>query len=165
MKKVLETLDKIEKWFGAIGILLLSLFVILDVLGREVLGVSIPWAQKLSVYLMIWCGFIGPCLVATKGIYLRPQIFDQMWMKKNPTLYCLGHSLICLIFHLFLLYYAIGYVSESFEFKDMNVLLRVPMWFLQAIIPYAFASLSLRNIYYLLNPEDLVRQFKEAKPV
>ena len=51
-------------------------------------------------------------------------------------------------------YYSILYVLESKEFADRNVIIDVAMWVLQLIIPYAFASMSLRYLYFIFFPRE-----------
>jgi TRAP-type C4-dicarboxylate transport system permease small subunit len=163
MNKLLTKLDQLEKIVGIIAISIMSVLVMVDVISREVFHQSVTWAQKLAVYLMIWSGFIGPSLVARKGNYLRPQLAEKFWFNFNPNLYARLHSLACLSFHLMLAYFAFGYIADSFEFNDQNIVLKVPMWLLQVIIPYSFLSLSLKNLYYVLHPDELVQKFQQVE--
>jgi TRAP-type C4-dicarboxylate transport system permease small subunit len=61
MYRVLEKLSKVENILASTFIAIMTVLVIIDVLMREVMQSGLPWAQKASVYLMIWGGFWGPC--------------------------------------------------------------------------------------------------------
>ena len=79
MKKFISVLDRAQRILAGLSIFLLSVFIILDILGREVFSQGFPWAQKLSVYLMIWAGFLGSSITNNKGAHLRPEIADKLW--------------------------------------------------------------------------------------
>ena len=142
MKKFLDILTKIEAGFAGVLIALLSLFVICDVIAREVFNKGFPWAQKSAVVFMIWAGFIGASLVAQKAGHLRPEIADKLWGEKNINLFVRIQNLTVLIFALFFLKASAEYVHESFGFGDESVTLHIKLWILQLVIPYTFLSIS-----------------------
>lgn len=151
MISLIKVLGSIERLMATIFIGLMTLLVILDVFSREILNQGIPWAQKSAVYLMIWGGFLGAIMISEKAGHLRPEVADKLWGKKQ-WLYIRFQNIVTIIFCFVFLYASVGYVSESIEFGDKSVVLRVPLWVLQLIIPYTFASMAIRNIYFLFNP-------------
>lgn len=154
MGNFLRILTKIEKWIAAILVAVLTTFVVLDVASREIFKTGIPWAQKGAVYLMIWVGFIGAILVTQKVEHLRPEIADKFWTGKLKPFYLRAHNFIVFSFCAFMTYYSYLYVLESREFGDQNIVINMSMWILQAIIPYAFASMSLRYLYFIFSPRE-----------
>jgi TRAP-type C4-dicarboxylate transport system permease small subunit len=152
MNKVLSILTKIETILASIFVLFLTIFVIVDVGAREIFSSGIPWTQKSAVYLMIWTGFLGAVLVTQKAEHLRPEIADKIWKGKGAKFYLHVQNLIILIFCVLMAYNSFLYVAESREFADRNIILDIPMWWLQMIIPYAFISMSLRYLYFTFCP-------------
>ena len=58
MKKFIELLDKVQRTLAGLEVYFYLVYLLsLDILGREVFSQGFPWAQKLSVYLMIWADF------------------------------------------------------------------------------------------------------------
>ena len=161
MKKFLDILTKIEAGFAGVLIALLSLFVICDVIAREVFNKGFPWAQKSAVVFMIWAGFIGASLVAQKAGHLRPEIADKLWGEKNINLFVRIQNLTVLIFALFFLKASAEYVHESFGFGDESVTLHIKLWILQLVIPYTFLSISLRCLFYIVNPQEQLKHKRE----
>lgn len=152
MSKLLSILTKIESIAASILVFFLTLFVIIDVAAREVFSSGIPWTQKSAVYLMIWTGFLGAVLVTQKAEHLRPEIADKIWKGKGAKFYLHAQNFVILIFCVCMAYHSYLYVAESKEFADRNIILDIPMWWLQMIIPYAFVSMSLRYLYFTVCP-------------
>lgn len=152
MAKFLSILTKIESVIASIFVLFLTIFVIIDVTAREVFATGIPWTQKSAVYLMIWTGFLGAVLITQKAEHLRPEIADKLWKGKAAKFYLHAQNIVLLIFCVMTAYNSYLYVAESKEFADRNIILDIPMWWLQMIIPYAFTSMSIRYLYFTFYP-------------
>jgi TRAP-type C4-dicarboxylate transport system permease small subunit len=154
MMKFFEFLSKVERLVASILIFFLTTFVVMDVGIREIFKQSLPWAQKGAVYMMIWAGFLGAVLVTQKVEHLRPEIADKIWKGKLKSFYLRANNFLIFLFTLAMTYYSTLYVLESREFADRNVIIDMPMWGLQAIIPYCFFSMSLRYFYFILHPQE-----------
>ena len=152
--KILNFLTRIERVAASLMVVVLTLFVVLDVGSREIMKTGIPWAQKGAVYLMIWAGFLGAILVTHKVEHLRPEIADKFWTGKLKPYYLRIHNFIVFCFSSSMAYYSVLYVLESREFGDRNVIIDMPMWLLQIVIPYAFISMSLRYLYFIFSPRE-----------
>jgi TRAP-type C4-dicarboxylate transport system permease small subunit len=130
----------------------MTLLVLLDIIGREVLQTSFPWAQKSAVYLMIWMGFVGACLTSAKGAHLRPEIADKLWRGVGKTLSQFLEQALIATFCGGMAYLAWDYVGESKTMGDLSVVTGTPMWMIQAAIPYTFASMAIRHSFYAFFP-------------
>lgn len=154
MEKFLEYLTKAERALASLLMVVLTAFVVLDVAAREIFKTGIPWAQKGAVYMMIWAGFLGAILITQKVEHLRPEVADKLWKGKSKGFYLRAHNFIVLLFTAAMTYYSYLYVLESREFGDRNVIIDMPMWALQAIIPYTFLSMSIRYLYFIFFPRE-----------
>jgi C4-dicarboxylate transporter DctQ subunit len=160
-KTLISYISRFEKVIAALFMGIMTVLVIMDVLSREIMNEGIPWAQKAAVYLMIWGGFIGAILVAEKAAHLRPEVADKVWGEKGKVLFVRIQNLTMFLFCAVFSYYGFLYVQESFSFGDKSVVLQVPLWSLQLIIPYTFVSMGLRNIFFFINPEEQLKFKKE----
>jgi len=154
MNSVLELLSKVERFLAAGLILILTVFVVVDVGAREIFKLGIPWAQKGAVYMMIWAGFLGAILIAQKAEHLRPEAADKLWKGAARIWFLRTQNFLVFIFCSVMCWYSIDYVMESKEFADRNVIIDMPMWVLQAIIPYSFLSMALRYLYFTFSPKE-----------
>ena len=152
MNNFLVYLTKFEKVCAALFVVILTGLVITDVAAREIFKTGLPWAQKAAVNLMIWAGFLGACLMTQKGDHLRPEVGDKLWKGKlAPIIERLRNALVC-AFCLALAYHGYLYVEESREFAEMHVVLNVPLWILQLVIPWTFFSMGLRYAWFTYKP-------------
>lgn len=154
ISKMLDILTTAERFVASALMLVLTCFVVLDVGAREIFRTGLPWAQKGAVYMMIWAGFLGAILITHKVEHLRPEIADKIWKGKLRPFYLRLHNFLVLIFTVAMAFYSFEYVNESREFGDRNVIIDMPMWALQAIIPYTFVSMSLRYLYFVFSPRE-----------
>jgi C4-dicarboxylate transporter, DctQ subunit len=152
MEKFLHWLTWSERVCAAIFIGVLTIFVIMDVAAREVFQTGLPWAQKAAVNLMIWAGFLGACLMTQKGDHLRPEVGDKIWKGSLAVWIERLRNLLVAIFCGVLAYNGYLYVEESREFAELNVVLEIPLWILQLVIPWAFASMALRFLWFVYKP-------------
>jgi TRAP-type C4-dicarboxylate transport system permease small subunit len=150
----LDHLTRLERLLASTFIFLLTILVITDVFSRELFNRGVPWAQKGAVYLMIWAGFMGAILVTHKMEHLRPELADKLWQGKLRPWYLRLHNLVSLLFTAGMTWYSLQYVLESKGFGDRNVIIDMPMWLLQAVIPYCFFSMSLRYLYFIFYPRE-----------
>jgi len=166
MIKLLNRLLAFEKVLCAILMLVILVLVLVDIGARELLKNSLPWAQKLAVYCMIWAGFIGASLVSAKNAHLRPEMADKLWSKffgeEQGSLYFVRmQNIILCIFCITLGYYSFQYILESYEFAEKNIVLDVPTWILQLAMPYTFLSMFVRHLYFVFNPKYAMSFVKE----
>lgn len=154
MKKFLDFLSIIEGWLAVISVTVMTALVVLDVLSRELFNSGFPWAQKSAVFLMIWAGYLGAILVSNKASHLRPQIADKLWGDKGQIWFIRIQNFVTLIFCSLFSYAAILYVIDSQDLGDKSVVTGIPLWILQLVIPYTFFSMALRNVYFMLHPNE-----------
>lgn len=124
--------------------------LILDVLLREAFSFSLVWAQKLSVYLMIWIGLIGASIVMKKNEHLAPTIGDKITGKYLGKVYIVLKYLILTTFCFYLGYYSFLYVQESYEFGDKSLVFSIPQWCFQLIFVYVFSMVGIRSLLHLM---------------
>jgi TRAP-type C4-dicarboxylate transport system permease small subunit len=125
----------------------MSIFSLLlgDVLSRELGFGSIWGAQRISVYLMILTGFLGLGLAAAQGRHLRPRFMDNIIPKRFWDLVNrIGSILMGLIFFGFGLV-ALQFLSEAIEYGDLARVIKIPIWYIQVVVPYAFLLLALHQ--------------------
>lgn len=162
MQKLITLISYIEKKLAILFVGIMTSLVIFDVISREVFNIGLPWAQKAAVYLMIWSGFLGAIMIAEKAAHLRPEIADKLWGEKGQILFVRVQNFFLIAFYAAFTYASFLYVSESYSFGDKSVVLDVPLWLLQIIIPYTFISMGIRSLNFLIFP---TRQLSMAKEI
>ncbi len=152
-RRFLGLLFRIEAAVAMLAFLAISLLLIADVASRELAGSSIWGAQRISVYLMIVTGFLGLGLAADRGRHLRPRFADGL--VPAPLAPAAGRAGSAIMFAVFAWFAWLGveFVMTAYEYGDLAQTIKVPLWTVQLIVPYAFASLALRYLVFAVWPE------------
>jgi TRAP-type C4-dicarboxylate transport system permease small subunit len=130
-----------------------------DVVSREVFSQAIWGAQKIAVFGAIIAGILGLTIAVGRNVHLRPSFADGFlpfkWVDQ-------AGDLISAILFAGLCWYAIEFVGESINFDDRAEVIYIPLWPIQIIFPYAFATAALRHFIYFLVPETKPAHSGEA---
>ena len=162
MKSLIYGLDYAQRILAGVCIALLSILICLDIFGRELFSHGFHWAQKTSVYLMIWAGFLGASLTNNKGGHLRPEIADKLWPDTLRSAFHRIRHFITSIFCFGSTYFSYTYVLESREFGDSNPMLGgFPLWIVQLIIPITFLLMGITSLVFSVFEDIAPNQKRE----
>ena len=162
MKAFIDGMDKIQRILAGGCIALLSILISLDIFGRELFSHGFHWAQKTSVYLMIWAGFLGSSLTNNKGAHLRPEIADKLWPESMKGMFHRIRHFTSAVFCFGATYFSMLYVIESREFGDSNPMLGgFPLWIVQLVIPVTFILMGITSLIFSINEKIAPNQKRE----
>lgn len=153
IRKTLSILFSAEAAVAVTCYLIIATLMLTDVLLRETVGTSIWAAQRVSVYLMIVTGFLGLGLAASRGRHLRPQFADGLVpVRFTRIARRIGSAIMAATFFVFAVF-AIEFVIQSYEYEDMTRGIKIPLWIVELIVPYAFFTTGLRYAIFAIFPE------------
>lgn len=132
--------------YGVVAALLM-----IDVVGRELFAATFLGMQQLAVYGAIVAGFAGLTLATSDDAHLRPGFMDFAAGERGPQARRLGDFLSALFFACACAA-SFGFVLASMEYGDKAPVMYFPLWPLQLVIPYAFASAGLKHLIFALDP-------------
>jgi TRAP-type C4-dicarboxylate transport system permease small subunit len=145
-----------QSWFARVGkagrvvedaliVLLLGgliLFSSAQILLRNVFSIGFTWGDGLTRLAVLWLALLGALAASRDGRHITMGAVTQ-WL---PDRYKVGagvvSDLFAAIFCAAFAYFAFAFVRDSRSFGD--TLLGVPAWWLQAIMPLAFALIAYR---------------------
>lgn len=119
----------------------LILFGAAQIVLRNVFSISFAWGDGLARLAVLWLGLLGALAASRDGRHitmgavgrlLSPRL--QMFARLAADLFAAGVSAL-------LAWHSWAFVSDSREFGDV-LLGGVPAWWLQAIMPVAFALMT-----------------------
>ncbi len=152
-RRFLDLLFRVEAAVAMLAFLAISLLLIGDVASRELAGSSIWGAQRISVYLMIVTGFLGLGLAADRGRHLRPRFADGLVPASlAPAAGRAGSAVMFAVFAWFA-WLGVEFVMTAHEYGDLAQTIKVPLWMIELIVPYAFASMALRYLVFAVWPD------------
>jgi len=125
--------------------------LIVDVVGRELFGVSLLGAQQLAVYGAIIAGFMGLTLATSDNCHLRPTFLDFVFRFAEHNVQRFGDTVSAAFFFIGA-YVSWTFVSASMDSLDKAPVLYFVIWPLQLVMPYAFISSGLKHLVFALHP-------------
>lgn len=132
---------------------IMAAVVLADVIGRELVGQGIEGAQKLAVYAFVYAGFLGLPLTTAQGDHLRPRLFDALSARHlSPAALARMQHLPAALLSFGMAWTGISFVAESIGFNERSPSLDIPVWWVQMVVPWAFASSGLRHLIFALVP-------------
>ena len=149
---VLGWLQRIESLVAATAYGIVAGLLLGEIVARELFAASIWGSQRMAVFAAILAGFLGLSLTTGTNGHLRAQFADR-WVPESwrPMVERLGDFVSAAIY-LALAVIALGYIGETYENGDQASVLYWPLWPLQLILPYAFASSAFRHVVFGLQP-------------
>jgi TRAP-type C4-dicarboxylate transport system permease small subunit len=150
----------VECWVAVAAFTFIAVILLLDVLGRELLGpivrlmglkqaTGIFAAQKMSVFALVIGSFAGIGIATATGAHLVPRVaFNLVPERWGPTLDRLA-DLITGVFLLIVAYYGLHFVQSSMATDLRAPVLGWAVWPFQLAIPLGFASAAAR--YFLFS--------------
>lgn len=132
--------------------MLMVAVVFADVATREISGTGLHWARQVGVYANLVVVMLGIGLASADGAHLRPRFADG-WLPAawDPWLTRISEALMA-VFCLVFAWVAAGVVADSLAMGERSAVLRVVVWPVQAVIPFAFGLAALRHAIYALYP-------------
>ncbi len=150
MNRFFESLDnifaKIEKIFLVIGVSVMILVVFFDIILRELFDGGFIWAKELAAFLMIWVGFVGASLAAKENKHIVVGIPEKLFPKKVLPYVSLFASVIIFTVTILIAYLGFNYVLETKEFGETSLVLNIPLWIVQIIIPASLVIIAFRFV-------------------
>lgn len=129
----------VERSVLGAGVLGIAGVSITNVLARNLLGGSFPFAEEVNQALMLWITFAGVGLAARRARHIRMAAFyDQLRGRSRKASWmaiAAGTSaLLGLLAGL-----AARYVATTYAIGGVTPALRVPLWVLYAVVPVGLA--------------------------
>lgn len=146
IRKIDDLVAAAEKIFLVVALSAMSLIIFFDFLFREIFSFGFVWGKELAAFMMIWVGFIGASLATKGNKHLVVGIPEKLFPKRIIHFVSFGVSLLVVVVTLFLAYLGYEYVKETYEFEETSLVLDIPLWIVQLIIPVSLFVITLRFI-------------------
>lgn len=154
-----------ECWVAVLAFGFIAAILILDVLGRELLGPlfraleikgpsGVYGAQNLSIYALVVGSFAGIGIATQTGSHLLPRLgFKWVPAHLGPTVDRVA-DVVTGLFLLGVAWYGWVFVSSSMGAGLRMQAFDAPTWPVQLAIPLGFLSAALRYFFYATWPAE-----------
>jgi TRAP-type C4-dicarboxylate transport system permease small subunit len=175
VRRVIELWHRGECWVAVAAFGFIAAILLLDVLGRELVGPVLRFiglnpgatgifaAQKLSVFALVIGSFVGIGIATAAGSHIAPR-FAYGWVPAawGPFMDRLADVLTG-IFLVVVAWYGFKFVGSSFKTDLRAPVLDWAVWPIQSAIPLGFLSAAGRYFFYAAWPvlKPLPPEFQE----
>ena len=172
LKPWLDAWHRFECWLAVLAFSFIAVILFADVFGREAFGplarmlgfdigaTGIYGSQKMAIYALVVGAFVGIGISVSSGSQIVPRVafgwLPARWSGQIDRLSNLTSGIVLAI----VTYYGIEFVLSSKAVGTLVAGLQWPAWQIQAVIPFGFASASIRYLIFAAWP-DLAPQRPE----
>ena len=122
----------------------LILFASAQILLRNVFSIGFNWGDGLTRVAVLWLALLGALAASRDGKHITMGAVIQWLPARYKVVAGVAADVFAAVFCAAFAYFALAFVRDSRAFGD--TLLGVPAWWLQAIIPLAFALIAYRYV-------------------
>jgi TRAP-type C4-dicarboxylate transport system permease small subunit len=156
---MIEAIHKGVGWLLALtrtlsAICLISSVVInfVNIIGRYVFSVSIPWAEEIMLFLMVGCVFTGCCAVAWQGRHIRMDVMITALPPKLHAFFNLLSDLVLIAAAIMVTIFAYPVITQLAAFDERSQAANFPLVIPQAMVPIGYSLMALLVAIRLLTP-------------
>lgn len=139
--KFCNLVNKIYTYLGVLLLVIICIACILQVFSRYVLGRAIPGTEEISRYSFIWLGFLGSAICVEKWSNAHISILND-GLKGKARMYHSGF-LNLMVFLCAALLFVQGIKCTGVTSRQLSSMLRIPMNFVYAAIPFGAFGMML----------------------
>ncbi len=138
---------------GALTLLLLGLILLglTQIVLRNLVGMSLPWADGAMRAMVLWLAMIAATVGAARLKHIRIDV-AQRWIPARflgglHRLLMLATAVVCLI----MAWFSLRLVALEYEFQAM-AFASVPSWMVVLIVPIGFVLMASRFLAHAVGP-------------
>jgi TRAP-type C4-dicarboxylate transport system permease small subunit len=131
----------VETWLVVVVLGGLILFGAAQIVLRNVFSISFAWGDGLTRLAVLWLGLLGALAASRDGRHITMGAVSRLLPQRLQTFALFTADLFAAAVCAALAWYSWVFVSDSREFGDV-LLDGVPAWWLQIIMPVAFALMT-----------------------
>jgi len=137
----------LETW---LIVLILSGLVLLgaaQIVLRNLFSIGLPWGDGLARLAVLWLALLGAWAASRDGRHITLGAVTRWFPERVRRAAAVLADLLAAGVSAVLAWYALAFVRDSREFGDL-LLNDIPAWWLQAIMPVAFALMALQFVVH-----------------
>lgn len=144
MAKINSIIDRLLFWLlaAALGTLVAICFV--QVVARYLFGESFPWAEEVSIVILLWSAWWGACLGIKDNAHLKIHFIEERITEKRAIILRLSLNILSIAF-LMVVAMVSRTVLDSMGAQTLWSLPDIPMNVMYASVPAG----TILMIYYI----------------
>lgn len=132
MKKVLNVIDDIVKYFLVLLVATISILGMYQVVGR-LLGHVPAWVEEMIRFLFVWASCVGAAIGVKEHIHIGIDVLTNLLPKLGQRIVAMIVQVILCGFDVFLIKFGVNLVNQTM--KQPSAGLQIPMGYVYWAIP------------------------------
>ncbi len=132
MKKVLNVIDDIVKYFLVLLVAAISILGMYQVVGR-LLGHVPAWVEEMIRFLFVWASCVGAAVGVKEHIHIGIDVLTNLLPKLGQRIVAIIVQVILCGFDVFLIKFGVNLVNQTM--KQPSAGLQIPMGYVYWAIP------------------------------
>lgn len=157
MNRLISIFQKIEDTVLVVLLLTMIIMAVLQIFLRNFFDTGIIWADPLVRILVLWLGLIGAMAASRTGNHISIDVISRYLPARVKRFTSLGAYLFTAGITGLMTWHSFRFVAME-KADGLIAFANVPAWVCEAIIPFAFAVISIR--YTLFFIDATLRPFK-----
>ncbi len=124
----------------------------INIIGRYVFSVSIPWAEEIMLFLMVGCVFTGCCAVAWQGRHIRMDVMISALPRPLHNFFNLLSELVLIASAVAVTIFAYPVITQLAAFDERSEAANFPLVIPQSMVPIGYSLMALLVAIRLLTP-------------
>ncbi|KPJ93301.1 MAG: hypothetical protein AMJ53_07535 [Gammaproteobacteria bacterium SG8_11] len=157
LPRILNVIHRFEDSLLAILLIAMILLASAQIVLRNVFEISIVWADPLLRIMVLWLALIGALAASRENKHISIDVLTRVMNEKTRRATHIFTSLFTAVVTGLIAYHAGRFVVM--EYETQNLVLGIPAWVFEAIIPAAFALMAIRYlIHFVQYAKGLIMQ-------
>lgn len=158
MRKLCDALYKVTGVINVVLITAIILFTLLQVISRYIISFSIPWAQELTVYAMVWMVLLGCSMGMRRQELARLTLLVELLPDTGQQIMRIVNDLILTGFLAIILKTNHGVIVNAMP--RLSGMMRIPMGYVNLALSVMAALIIL---YGLVDIYETIKTLMNGK--
>ena len=154
--KILSNLDLV---LAGIAFTILVAVTFGSVIFRYLLSSPIMWAEEVQLWCFLWITFLGAGAAFRYGSHVAVEIVFDILPKNVQKVLTVINYLIVMGILIYVCFLGFDLLSLMLKIHKTTAILRVPMWFINAIVPIGCVIMMVSTTW-----DHYVRYIKKQDP-
>ena len=137
-------LDHIEEYILLVLFPLMVIVVFVATCVRYLTVMSLPWAEEVARYSMVWIAYVGASLGIKRNAHLGVEAVVLLLPRGLRKYFDVLRYLIIILFNILIAYYTFQIIQSQISTEQVSPSLRIPMWFAYGAIPVGSVLMAWR---------------------
>ena len=139
-------LDNIEEYILLVLFPLMVIVVFVATCVRYLTVMSLPWAEEVARYSMVWIAYIGASLGIKRNAHLGVEAVLLLLPQGTRKYFDYLRYLIIILFNVLIAYYTFQIIQSQISTEQVSPSLRIPLWFAYGAVPVGAVLMAWRCI-------------------